>query len=471
MQGAQVCLDTGESMISPAKAAHRVAFWKWRNDKSAGQPICTAKAARRVAPRDGRNEYWWVQLRPQGLYYARRVDGVEVPIEEGECPDWDSLPAAPGARVLLCVPGVKVRIHSVSIPTRNRRRFSTALPFALEERLFRAPETYHFVPLARPAGQAGTPVAVVEREQVADWVGAATTLGLQLDLLIPDYLVLPAPAPDTWLLDALEKPFLLRFPDPHGGAVLSEHPGTTPPGGLQLALERSEQTPAKLQVRVRDREQYEQAENWREWLVERNMELERVQVNMPRPAWLARQAAPPARVSLLTGPYRPGRDRSLHARRFIPAAGLAAALVLVLAAQWFVEYSLIQAQHARLTGAIEAAYRQAFPEARRLVNPRHQMEQWLSAASKPVTGGQEQGIDILVWLERLAPLLANRADASLTAFNFDGRQLILDLSLPDFEALEALQKQLSAADLKPDVETAELKDGRVMSRLLLAEKS
>lgn len=418
----------------------------------------------------GRNETWWVQLRPQGLYFARRVAGVEVPLEEGECPDWDSLPAAPGARVLLCVPGVKVRVHPVSIPTRNRRRFGTALPFALEERLFRAPETYHFVPLTRPAGQAGTPVAVVEHEQLADWTGAPGARGLQLDLLVPDYLLLPEPAPDTWLLDAVEEPCLLRFPQPHGGAALSEHPRTTPPGGLQLALERSEQTPARLQVRVRDRERYEQVGHWREWLAAHNVELERVQVNVSRPAWLARQAAPPAGMSLLTGPYRPGRDRLLHARRFIPAAGLAAALALVLVAQWFVEYSHIQAQHAQLIGAIEATYRQAFPEARHLVNPRHQMEQWLRAAAGPASGGQQQGIDILAWLERLAPLLANRADASLTAFDFDGRQLILDLSLPDFEALEALQEQLSATDLKPDVDNAELKDGKVVSRLRLTER-
>ena len=417
-----------------------------------------------------RNEIWWVQLRPQGLYYARRVARVEVPLEEGECPDWDSLPAAPGAQVLLCVPGVKVRIHPVSIPTRNRRRFAAALPFALEDRLFRAPETYHFVPLTRPAGQAGTPVAVVEDEQMADWTGAPDARGLQLELLVPDYLLLPEPAPDTWLLDALEKPYLLRFPHPHGGAALSEHPGTTPPGGLQLALERSEQAPVKLEVRVRDREQYEQVGHWREWLAARDMELERVQVNMSRPAWLARQAAPPAGMSLLTGAYRPDRDRLLHARRFLPAAGLAAALVLVLSVQWLVEYSRIQAQHAHLTGAIEATYRQVFPEARHLVNPRHQMEQWLSAAAGPASGGQEQGIDILVWLERLAPLLANRADASLTAFDFDGRQLILDLSLPDFETLEALQEQLSAADLKPDLDNAELRDGKVVSRLRLTER-
>ena len=43
--------------ICTATAAPRVASRDGRNDKSAGQPICTATAAPRVASRDGRNDY------------------------------------------------------------------------------------------------------------------------------------------------------------------------------------------------------------------------------------------------------------------------------------------------------------------------------------------------------------------------------------------------------------------------------
>ena len=437
-----------------------------RNDKSAGQPICTAKAARRVGPRDGRNDYWWVQLRPQGLYYARRADGEDVPLQEGECPDWESLPAPPGARVLLCVPGVRVRTHAVNIPTRNRKRFFAALPFALEDRLFRAPDTYHFVPLARPAGKDGTPVAVVEHERMAAWADAVRARGLRLDLLTPEYLLLPEPASDTWFLDALEKPLLLRFPQAAGGAALDEDAGAQPPGGLQLALERSGRPPARLEVRVRDREQYERVGNWQSWLAERDVELARLQVDMSRPACLARQAAPPEQVNMLAGKYEMGRGRLLQSRRFIPAAGLAAALVLALAAKWFVEDSRIRTEHERLTRAIEDTYREAFPGARNLVNPRHQMEQRLLAATAADGSGQERQIDILDWLERLAPFLGDGSGARLTGFVFDGRQLALDLTVADFEALERLQQQL-AAGVRLNVEKAELRNGRVVSRITL----
>jgi len=115
-------------------------------------------------------------------------------------------------------------------------------------------------------------------------------------------------------------------------------------------------------VRVRDREQYERVENWREWLAERDMELECVRANMSRPAWLARQAAPVEKMNLLTGQYRPGRDKLPRARRFLPAAGLAAALVCVgLYAAWATVGPEIlgTAEETELAGALSADLRAA----------------------------------------------------------------------------------------------------------------
>ena len=127
----------------------------------------------------------------------------------------------------------------------------------------------------------------------------------------------------------------------------------------------------------------------------------------------------------------------------------------------------ITTEHERLTRAIEDTYREAFPDARNLVDPRHQMEQRLVAAAGPDGNGQERRIDMLDWLEQLAPVLGNGADARLTAFVFDGRQLILDLTVADFEALETLQRQL-AGGARLNVEKAELKDERVVSRITLS---
>ena len=233
-----------------------------------------------------------------------------------------------------------------------------------------------------------------------------------------------------------------------------------------LALEQAPQQALRLEVRVPEGAQHEQVGKWRPWLAERGIELHRTQAASSRPAWLACRPVAAADGNLLTDKYRSGKDSLVPARRAIPALGLAAALVIALAAQWFLEYSSIRAEHARLTRAIEDTYRAAFPDARNLVNPRHQMEQRLVLPQQAATVQQQQRADVLDWLERLAPFLGKQTDTHLKSFVYDGRQLTLDLSLPDFQELEALQEQL--ADVLPvRVENAELKGDRVISRLRL----
>ena len=409
-------------------------------------------------------EYWWVQWRPGGLYWAQCVAGHDNPVAEGECPDWESLPAPPDARLVLCVPGDRVRIHTVSIPTRNRRRFLAALPFALEDQLFYPPETYHLVPLPPSAGGPSTSIAVVEHAQIVSWGEAVEKQGWRLEMVVPEYLFMPEPEPGTWLLDGTTTPLLLRFPETAGGAALHDDIGPESPGALLLALEQAQRLPRRLAVRVQTREQHEQVGNWQSWLSAFDIELQQVEVDLSRPAWLARQLLPTKTCNLLTGRYKPGKDRILKARRFVPAAGLAAALLVVLALQWFLENARIQAEHSQLSQAIESIYLEAFPDARNLVDPRYQMEQGLMAMQQP-TDNREQ-TDVLTWLEHLAPFLDDGTDLRLRAFSFNGEGLVLELSLPDFETLENLQKQLSGSVLV-NVENVELRDGRVHSRIRL----
>ena len=305
---------------------------------------------------------------------------------------------------------------------------------------------------------------MVEHAQIVSWGEAVEKQGWRLEMVVPEYLFMPEPEPGTWLLDGTTTPLLLRFPETAGGAALHADIGPEPPGALSLALEQAQRLPRRLAVRVQTREQYEQVGNWQSWLSAFDIELQQVEVDLSRPAWLARQLLPTKTCNLLTGRYKTGKDRILKARRFVPAAGLAAALLVVLALQWFLENARIQAEHNQLSQAIEFIYLEAFPDARNLVDPRYQMEQGLMAMQQP-TDNREQ-TDVLTWLEQLAPFLDDGTDLRLRAFSFNGEELVLELSLPDFETLENLQKQLSGSVLV-NVENVELRDGRVHSRIRL----
>ncbi|KPV40118.1 hypothetical protein AN478_08200 [Thiohalorhabdus denitrificans] len=383
--------------------------------------------------------------------------------------DWSELPAPAGARLMLCVPGERVRVHRVHLPAGSRRRQRAILPYALEEQLLRDPGEYHFVPLPRPKSQPDTPVAVVERELMDQWLDGLEENGWRPRVLVPEFLAVPPPPPGTWFLDAAESPFLLRLPSGGGGAALPGTLGSQPPGSLLLALEQARVAPAILRVRVADEEQRARVAEWSAWLEPRELDLEIQEDSRARSAWLARQEQPRAGCNLLTGPYASREDPRVWGRRLAPAAGLALGLLVVAGIQWALEGQRISAEHARLEAAIEDTYREAFPDARNLVDPRYQMEQALERLRRR---GQdtEESDGFLERIARLAPRLTEAGeDAEVESLAYERGELTLEVSMADYEALERLQRRLGENG-SVEVENAEMQDGRVNASLRLREE-
>jgi len=414
-----------------------------------------------------RGEYWWVRLRPEGVDWARCLGGEERPRQEGQAAELEDVPAPAGARVVLCVPGTGVRVHRVHIPTRNRRRFRAALPFALEDQLLHDPEAFHFVPLPRNRGQADAAVAVVEHNRMAQWLEPVSAAGWQPRFLVPDYLAVAPPEAGVWLLDAAEPPFLLRLPRGGGGATLTATLDDALPGALRLALEAAAEAPSRLDVRVADRAQAARVAEWRPALEGLGVALQVQEDSRTRSAWLVRQPLPESGCNLLTGPYASGQDPRIWLRRLAPAAGLAAGLLAVAGGQWVLQGQELRARHHNLSQAIDDTYREAFPEARNLVDPRYQMEQRLERLRGQETTSSEGG-GLLGRLRTVAPALAAGDNGKVRSLTYDQRGLLVEVSVADYEALEQLQERLAGAG-EVSVENAELKEGRVHGRIRLRE--
>ena len=408
-------------------------------------------------------EYWWVYLSEDSVYWARRLSNEPRPREEGTAASLQEAPLPQGARVVVCVPGHSVRLHWVDVPVRNRKRLLEALPFALEEDLLHGPEEYHFVPLKAVPGLRERAVAVVEHRRMEAWTELIRERGLRPRMLVPDYLAVPAPGPQTWILDATRAPFLLRRPEGFGGASLPGELDDQPPGALLLALEEAKATPDYLQVRVPPGEDGQRLRSWEPWLQPHGVGLEVEEDSRPREAWLASQPLPGRDTNLLTGRYASREDPRVVARRFAPAGGLALALLAVWGVQWFLEGQRLRSEHQRLQTAIRETFREAFPEARNIVDPRFQMEQRLEQL-RQAQGEASRGRDLLAALRRVAPALSGGGTAPrMKSLSFDGQDLVLEVSVPDYGTLERLQQRLSRHG-GVEVEKAQLDEGRVASR-------
>ncbi|MFB6261344.1 MAG: type II secretion system protein GspL, partial [Thiohalorhabdaceae bacterium] len=284
----------------------------------------------------------------------------------------------------------------------------------------------------------------------------------------PQFLAIAPPEPGVWLLDASEDPMLLRFPQGLGGAALPSRLETHAPGGLLLALEAAETPPETLRIRVTDNEQHQAVAQWHKGLDALGINLEIWEDTLSRTAWLAREPLPQRGCNLLTGSFAAGEDPWQWGRRMVPMAAMATLLLVIGTTQWFLEGARIRAEHQRLEQAIEATYRKAFPDAKNLVDPRYQMEKRLERLKSAREDQDSGAVGLLDRLQNIAPLITNsEGDLRAQSLRLNGERLSLEVSLPDYEALERLQKRLARKGAVT-VEDAELKKGRVRGRIRIS---
>ncbi len=114
----------------------------------------------------------------------QRLDGRRV-LASGE----GLPPATPGEPLLLVVPGEAVALHWLDLPALAPAQAAAAARLLLGEALAEADPH-----IAVAAGSGLRPVAVVARATMAGWLAELAAAGLTPSLILPEPLLLPAPA-------------------------------------------------------------------------------------------------------------------------------------------------------------------------------------------------------------------------------------------------------------------------------------
>jgi general secretion pathway protein L len=105
-----------------------------------------------------------------------------------------------------------------------------------------------------------------------------------------------------------------------------------------------------------------------------------------------------------------------------------------------IEAQGLKAESARLQAAIAATYRQAFPESRRLVNPKAQMEQGLAELRRRAQA-DAGGLPSL--LTHAARALGEVPAVELKGLQYQQQEMDLTLQAPDLASLEEIRNRLS----------------------------
>lgn len=365
-------------------------------------------------------------------------------------------PQAAGCRVVVLVPGEDVTLARAVIPARNRQRVMAALPYMLEDRLIPDVETLHFAPGMRESGGALC-AAVVERARMDQWIERLHAAGIVPDMLVPDTLSLPFEAGSWTVLDKGEIS-LVRTAAQGGFALDSANFALLLPLSVE---EAGDQRPERIVL-------YDDAHKLDiEFPKDSGVHVEWRAASGSRLALMVRHFSEQAAIDLLQGDYSRREQLGRVWRPWIPAALLLAILLLVNAGMTLADYIALSRESAALEQEIQTIYLDAFPDARRVVNPRAQMEQGLAA----LRGGGAGGSGFLALMNDAAGPLKQVDNLILQRVSYHDGKLDLALVIGDLQALDQLKQQLiEQAGMTVDIQSASALNDRVEARLQLVKR-
>ncbi|QQS53827.1 MAG: type II secretion system protein GspL [Candidatus Competibacteraceae bacterium] len=369
-------------------------------------------------------------------------------VQRGSLADLSS--QSDGARQILVAPGEAVTLHRLVLPSRKRSTWARAVPFALEDYLVEDIETLHFA-LGGGVDSGYLPVAVIDRTLLSAWLESCEAAGLTLVAIVPDPLLLPWQS-DEWSVLLEARRALVRTGRWEGFATERDNLA------LLLAQALAEAGEAKPQrLRVWGSPAIELAEIG----IELSIELSLEDTPIEPLALFASGYQPASVLNLLQGGY----SRQAHWGRWLrpwrAAAALAGMMLLVQIAAQVYEHWRLQRELTALRTAIERTFKDALPEATRIVNPKIQMETRLRELAPSGGGG------FLTLLYQGAQPLANFPNVALRGLGYRDGQLDLALEGGDPAVLDRLRQQFDRQPgLRMDMRTTQ-REGQMESKITL----
>lgn len=316
---------------------------------------------------------------------------------EGPRPGWPE--PRQDAEVVLLLRAEQVLLVSAPRVAKRTAQLRQALPYALEDQLLAPVEQLHFAIADAAADAERVAVAVIDRAWLAARISQLTERGLDVDHALAESQCLQiATGPAAWS------------------------------DGERLLLRRAASEAVCIPLADLDAMQ--------PWLEGQGWQPGEA---LPAPSsWidLARPRLVGGEIELLQGEFQPvRRARAEHAGWRWAIALAAAALLLVLGHTWL-ETRALQQHVAMRNAEMADVLRATVPGLTRVVDPVAQL--------RAVAAGAGHASDGLVWLGRIAPLLAGTQHLTLESAEYRGDTLELVVVGSDVETLDFLRQQIGS---------------------------
>lgn len=382
------------------------------------------------------------------LYYAvLDKDNPEATLSLG---DWEHVKRVLRKRkVILFVPSEDVLLLPATIPSRNNKQLKQAIPFAIEDMLADDIDDLHF---SFHATDDAVNVAVIQKHRLTDWIEWVKKQGVSLHAVLPDVLGLPI-TEQGWTLQEQASPL--------GQARLfvrkNAYEGFVCPLAIAenlLANDLANETTIQ-RLSIDSNELFE-------GMIAAHASPD-IELNNASQGLNFHAISDALPLNLLTG-IRQESHHPIEWKQWRMAAVLAVMTLSTWLGLVYYENTQLQKQLTAKNEQIEAIYKNTFPNEKRVVDAKAQMEQKLKALQGSTQLNSNN--TPLPLLAKLSPKLA--ATITVNSINFNqnqGLSLALDASaLNDLDQLNTVLKQ--DATLNATLETSVV-SGKAQGKLTL----
>jgi general secretion pathway protein L len=381
--------------------------------------------------------------------------------------------AASGHIAVVLLNSQCLHINQLQLPTQNLQKILKAVPFAIEEFIADDIDDFHFV-ASKNKHDSSTAVVGINKTTLKNIIQIFQDAGITIDKIIPDALCLAAADSDTdsqWVCLNYKTNSYLQTSVLNGMLVSHD----LLPYILKTKLQNKSITQPKkilLFCEHEDTTAFDQLkpENTSETIISDDIELHSVVYNThPLVVFCGnyKQALP---LNLLQYKFKPRRKTSGYWQHWRLAASLAAIwLVLQLGLTSF-QRTQLENENNITQAKIEKIYKDTFPNSKKIVNPRVQMEQKLKQL-KGTAGSSNNGL-IFLLAESFGALDIDKKSFTLQSLTFRNNRMDIGLDSSNLQAIETLNRNLNAnKNIKSEITSSSSEKDNVKGNLRIESRS
>lgn len=356
-------------------------------------------------------------------------------------------------KVVLLLDSSFIHINQVQIPTKNKQKLLHAAPFALEEQLADEIEDLHFV-VASNTNTDKTAVACIRHDILDAILNDCADAGIRADAVLPDSLCLAADDKQWAILLFNESAYIQQH------ALLSanierEYFKTL----LDFTFDDDDtKIPEKIILFQNSDEECEQIGH------DKLSATEIINVSFndhPLVVFCGhyKQAMP---LNLLQNKYKPVRKGNAQLKRWRIAASLAFIWLTLHLGNTAYLGTQLEASNQELRAQIINIYKDSFPESKKIVNARVQMEQKLNGLR---SGSNDNDMDFMSLLGASHKALTSNKDITIKAIDYRNNNMDISITSTNLKSVEMINTKLNNDTLKSEIISSTSENNIVKGKL------